>query len=160
MKMKVNNRLLLTACVLVLALLCVLSVSAPIRFDNERAKRETAVRQRLLQIRAAEERYRAAHGTYTASFDALVSARLLADSLRYVPYSDGETFALQVSSFTGHSGRQTPLMECGAEYTQYLNGLDNDATASLTEEALEAGRYPGLKIGDLTEPNNNAGNWE
>ena len=53
-----------------------------------------------------------------------------------------------------------PLMECGAQYQQYLNGLDENSIANLVEAANEAGLYPGLKIGDLITPNNNAGNWE
>lgn len=51
-------------------------------------------------------------------------------------------------------------MECGAEYKTYLQGLDKGMTDNLTEEAEAEGRYPGLKIGDLTTPNDNDGNWE
>lgn len=160
MRIKAGSTSLLAACAVALAVMCVLSVSAPLRFDSEREARETVVRQRLMAIRAAEEKYRAAHGTYTGSFDALARSGLLADSLRLIPFSDGKTFDLQVSSTVARSGRQTPLMQCGAEYAQYLDGLDKDAIAALADEAREAGRYPGLKIGDLEQPNNNAGNWE
>jgi len=58
------------------------------------------------------------------------------------------------------SGRQIPLVECAAEYTSYLKGLDRNAVAALVQEAVAAGRYPGLKIGDITTSNSNAGNWE
>ena len=58
------------------------------------------------------------------------------------------------------SGKQIPLMECAAEYTSYLNGLDQRSVDALVQEAIAAGRYPGLKIGDVTTTNNNAGNWE
>jgi hypothetical protein len=51
-------------------------------------------------------------------------------------------------------------MECGARYEQFLDGLDANSVANLIEEASAAGRYPGLKIGDIVQPNNNAGNWE
>jgi hypothetical protein len=51
-------------------------------------------------------------------------------------------------------------MECGARYDEYLQGLDADEVSNLTDEAMGAGRFPGLKIGDLETPNNNAGNWE
>ena len=43
---------------------------------------------------------------------------------------------------------------------QHLSGLDENSIANLIEEANNAGRYPGLKIGDITTPNDNAGNWE
>ena len=50
--------ILLVVVVVVLAAMCVVSVSSPIRFERERAQRETLVKQRLLQIRAAAENYR------------------------------------------------------------------------------------------------------
>ncbi len=60
----------------------------------------------------------------------------------------------------GKSGRQVPVMQCGATYDQYLKGLDGNAVANLTEKANMSGRFPGLMIGDITQPNENAGNWE
>lgn len=60
----------------------------------------------------------------------------------------------------GKSGRQVPVMQCGATYDQYLKGLDGNAVANLTEKANMGGRFPGLMIGDITQPNENAGNWE
>jgi hypothetical protein len=53
-----------------------------------------------------------------------------------------------------------PLMECGAQYQQYLNGLDRNAVANLIETANKAGDYPGLRIGRLDQANGNAGSWE
>ena len=50
-------------------------------------------------------------------------------------------------------------MECGAGYETFLDGLDEGSIQQKIEEANYAGRYPGLKIGDLTTDNNNAGNW-
>ncbi len=161
-KMKVNfkNNYLLAACVLALLLVCWTSVNAPIRFEREQAQRETAVKERLLAIRNAEEQYRKLHGTYTGDWQTLIRSGLLADSLQYVPCSDKRRFSLVATTIIGKSGRQTPLMECGATYDVYLQGLDPHAVASLMESANEAGRYPGLKIGDISEPNGNHGNWE
>ena len=51
-------------------------------------------------------------------------------------------------------------MECGTTYDVFLQGLDKHVVASLMEDANAAGRYPGLKIGDISEPNGNHGNWE
>ncbi len=160
MKIKVNNTTALSACVLILSLLCLLSVGTPIRFDKQRAKREAIVKHRLLKIRAAEEAYRARHGAYAGTFDALVNSKLLADSLVHIPFSGKKQFRLQATTIIGKNGKQIPAMECGAEYADYLNGLDESSVSVLTEEAAMAGRYPGLKIGDLETPNNNAGNWE
>ena len=84
----------------------------------------------------------------------------MADSLQYIPYSDGERFSLSATTVITKSGQQMPLMECGAQYQQYLNGLDENSIPNRVEAAYEAGLYPGLKIADLITPNNNAGNWE
>ena len=46
-----------------------------------------------------------------------------------------------------------------AAYEDYLDGLDEEAIMNVTEEANYAGRFPGLKIGDITKDNDNAGNW-
>lgn len=159
-KLKDKTSYILGACVFVMALLCFLSIDSPMRFDRERNERESAVKSQLIKIRVAEEKYRAKYGTYTGSFDVLVKSGFLSDSLRYIPYTDKESFDLQASSAMGKSGNQIPLMECSAKYSQYLNGLDKTSVMDLTEEANAAGRFPGLKIGDLETPNNNAGNWE
>lgn len=160
MKGYFRNNYLLAVGVLVLVVLCFLSVNAPMRFDRQRAERERAVKRRLITIRTAEERYRKAHGVYAGSFDELKKARLLADSLRFIPFSDRKTFALTATTIIGKSGQEIPLMECSATYDDYLQGLDANQVAALTEEANTAGRFPGLKIGDIAEPNDNAGNWE
>lgn len=150
----------LALCVVVLAALCIHSVSTPLRFQRQQTQREKAVKRRLMAIRTAEERYRQRHDAYTADWGALVGEGLLADSLQYIPYGEGRRFELTANMQLSKSGRQLPLMECGARYAAYLSGLDERGIARLTEEATAAGRYPGLKIGDLETPNNNAGNWE
>ncbi len=160
MKVNFKNNYLLAACVLVLLLVCWMSVSAPIRFEREQGQRETAVKERLMAIRKAEEQYRKRHGTYTGDWQTLIRNGFLADSLQYVPYTDKHRFSLAATTTIGKSGRQIPLMECGVTYDVYLQGLDQHTVSSLTADANEAGRYPGLKIGDISEPNGNRGNWE
>lgn len=151
---------ILTALAAALAVACAMSIYSPIRFGRQQAARERAVKERLVKIRHAEEAYRKATGSYTDDFNVLVSKGYLADSLQYIPFSGGRKFSITVTTLTGKSGRPVPLMECGASYQDYLKGLDAGSISGLTDEANNAGRYPGLKIGDLTTPNDNAGNWE
>ena len=158
--MKLHVNYILLACVLILATLCFLSVYSPVRFDEQRQQRELVVKERLVRIRQAEELYRRQHGIYTGDFAELIKSGLLADSLTVIPYSDNERFELAASMETTRSGRQIPLMECGAQYKQYLNGLDENTVGNLMDEASQTGAYPGLRIGDITHSNNNAGNWE
>lgn len=154
------NVVVLTFCVLLLAVITYLSVHTTIYFNDQRARREQVVKQRLVSIRAAEEVYCRRHGAYTAQFAALVGEGLIADSLTYVPWSDGLRFELEVSSQTSKTGKAVPLMQCYATYDSYLDGLDANAIDNLTADANDQGRFPGLKIGDTSTPNNNAGNWE
>ena len=158
--MRINKNHILGALATVLAVTCILSICAPMRFDKQRATREQAVKERLVKIRYAEERYRKANGSYTDNFAALVNGGYIADSLQYIPFTENKKFHIAVSTLIGKSGRQIPMMECGAGYEDYLDGLDARSISNLIEEANNAGRYPGLKIGDITTPNNNAGNWE
>ena len=157
---KISRNHILAALAAALALTCALSVYAPLRFDRQRSMREQVVKERLVKIRHAEERYRQANGRYTDDMAELISRGYMADSLQYIPFADGKKFSVTVSTQIGKSGREIPLMECGAGYEDYLKGLDANSIANLIEEANSSGRYPGLKIGDITTPNDNAGNWE
>ena len=159
MRKRINNNLILGACVIIMMLLCILSVSKPIRFQKEMANRESEVKAKLMLIRQAEEKYKARHGVYTGDFATLVKGKYLKKDVQYIPYSDGKKFSLAATTIVGKSGKQIPLMECGAAYADYLDGLDEDAISEVTDKANYAGLYPGLKIGDITTDNNNAGNW-
>ena len=156
---KINNNAILGACVIVMMLLCVLSVCQPLIFQKQQENRETAVKEKLMQIRAAEEKYKAKNGVYTGDFSALVKGKYLKTDDQYIPYSDGKKFSLAATTIVGKSGKQIPLMECSAAYEDYLDRLNEDAIQQAIEKASYAGLFPGLKIGDVTKDNGNAGNW-
>ena len=58
------------------------------------------------------------------------------------------------------SGVDVPLFEACMPYDDILLGLDRQYIINLKCEAEDMGRYPGLKVGSVDAPNNNAGNWE
>ena len=58
------------------------------------------------------------------------------------------------------SGVDVPLFEACMPYEDYLVGLDRQYIINLKCEAEDLGKYPGLKVGSVDAPNNNAGNWE
>lgn len=159
MKRKININYILGACVIVLLVLCTLSISQPLCFQSAQQEREKAVKETLMKIRTAEERYKARHGGYSGDFQTLIKGKYLQESLQYIPYSDGKKFTLSATTIVSKSGKQIPLMECGASYEDFLNGLDENAVQELIDNAMISGAYPGLKIGDITTDNNNAGNW-
>ncbi len=158
--MKIRTNHILAAIAILLCVVCATSVYAPINFEKQQARRERAVKERLVKIRHAEENYRRKHGVYAGDFKELTGSGMLPDSLQYVPFTEKRRFDLAATTQISKSGRQVPLMECGAKYNDYLEGLDANSIANLIEQANDAGRYPGLKIGDITTPNDNAGNWE
>ena len=131
---KISRNYILGVLAAALAVACALSIYAPIRFDRLRAEREQAVKQRLVKIRYAEERYRKANGTYTDDFGELVKHGYLADSLQYIPFTEGKKFDIAVNTQIGKSGRQIPLMECGVGYEDYLEGLDGTASQTLLKK--------------------------
>ncbi len=159
MRKRINNNYILGACVIVMMTLCILSISQPIRFQKQKESREAEVKEKLMLIRSAEEKYKALHGVYTGDFATLVRGKYLKPEDTIIPYSDHKKFSLSATTIVGKSGKQIPLMECGAEYEDYLDGLDENSIDEITGQANYAGEYPGLKIGDITADNNNAGNW-
>ena len=58
------------------------------------------------------------------------------------------------------SGVQVPLFEAAMPYKALLKGLDNQLRINLDDDRIKSDRYPGLKVGSVSAPNNNAGNWE
>lgn len=159
MKKHINNYIL-AAFAAILVFVCIRSIYAPVLFDGERESREREVRMRLAAIRRAQEANLRLTGTYSGSLDELTARGLLAAPQKFIPHSGGEEFHLRTATLTTASGREVPVMECSATFDEYLRGLDEASIAELTEEAGNAGRFPGLKIGDIEKDNENAGNWE
>lgn len=90
------------------------------------------------------------------------------DSLRYVPFSDIEGNEADEFELQGgvHFKMKIPMMyimECAAPFATFMKemgpaGKNKQVNMKRYEE--ERGAYPGLKIGDMANWNNNAGNWE
>jgi competence protein ComGC len=149
MKLITRHHFLLTICALLLVLICYLSVSGPMHFEKQKTEREKVVQARMAMIQQAEEKYLQIHDTYTASFDSLVKEGLLADSLRFIPYSNGKQFSLQTSIEELKSGKMEPQMLCSATYQDYLDGMNEQEIANLIMQASEKGTFPGLTVGNM-----------
>ena len=73
------------------------------------------------------------------------------DSMRYIPFSEGDTFEIIACPNTTKSGAIIQVMECNAPIASYLKGmgkLGDRMIKNKTIEADEMGRYAGLKIGE------------
>lgn len=80
------------------------------------------------------------------------------DSLAFIPFS-GDSLIME-AVIRKVSGIEVPLFEACMPYKSLLRGLDNQLRINLDAERTDTDRYPGLKVGSITTPNNNAGNWE
>lgn len=91
------------------------------------------------------------------------SATFNVDSIQYVPFGNGKRFEMGVANIQTASGYSVPVFEAKTLYTDYLGDLDKKMLGQRIQAVLdkpEGRNYPGMKVGSLTEANNNAGNWE
>lgn len=82
-----------------------------------------------------------------------------AESLRHIPFSEGDTVIMK-TIIKQVSGVDVPLFEAQMPYWSLLKGMDNQLIVNLCAEREDVGRYAGLMVGSIDNPNNNAGNWE
>lgn len=82
------------------------------------------------------------------------------DSLRCVPYAPGHEFELDAGELRTASKVVVPVFEAKVPNRVLLNGLNHQYIVNLDDVAKQLNRYPGLKVGSMTEATNNAGNWE
>lgn len=248
---KVIFRILLGISALFLAYICVDSVVTPIKFEEKRAIRETAIVKNLVAIRTAESEFKLVKGYYTADLDSLIlflkttpkkevmkegsltdkqlengltehkAAKMMEralikaraktgindieelyqyvwdndreikengligfrrdtinknmietiykgayteeniEEIIYIPYTDQVKFEAETNNeYTTSQGIRVPLFEARAHYNTYLADLDAQERVNLVDKEEKLEHYPGLKVGDINAPNNNAGNWE
>ena len=229
--MKKGINVILGICVVGLLFVCWRSIRDTEDFDATVAARENVVKARLMEIRSAEEAYKAQHdGEYCADWSELIKfvkegklpvvmkqgllseeqmnkglteakaaaivnsgdqaaiaaaglqnfrrdtiwvslqdslynyEGFVADSMCYIPFSQGDTFEIIACPNTTRSGSIIQVMECNAPDSSFLKGMGKAGKRLIynrNEEANAKGAYPGLKIGDAGNNwNNNAGNWE
>ena len=229
--MKKVINVILGICAVGLLFVCWRSIRDTEDFDAEVAARENVVKARLMEIRSAEEAYKAQHdGEYCADWSVLINfvktgklpvvmkqglltedqmnkglteskaaaivnsgdqaaivanglegfrrdtiwvslqdslynyEGFVADSMRYIPFSEGDTFEIIACPNTTRSGSIIQVMECNAPDSSFLKGMGKAGKRLIynhNEEANAKGAYAGLKIGDAGNNwNNNAGNWE
>ena len=116
--------------------------------------------EQMLQLSQAGERLVFTVKTKMAVRDTLFKTRpdFVIDSIFMIPFCgeqvDMQTIIKQVS------GVPVPLFEASMPYRKLLKGMDNQLRINLDADRIDTGRYPGLQVGSITAPNNNAGNWE
>lgn len=97
-----------------------------------------------------------------AVIDTLFGGNFDANELKMVPNTD-QQFHLNADVIQSGSGVAIPIFEAAAHNNTILKDLTGEyeqEIINLNDKARTNEKYPGLKVGSLTEANNNAGNWE
>ncbi|MFW6257316.1 MAG: hypothetical protein ACOC11_00905 [Prolixibacteraceae bacterium] len=93
--------------------------------------------------------------------EAVFNNQIEPQELQYIPVPDTTAkFQLGSNIVTTGSGIKVPVFEARAHNNIILKGLDRQYVINLNERNRLNEKYPGLKVGSLTETINNAGNWE
>lgn len=102
--------------------------------------------------------------SYINMIEAIFLKRYSSNNIQYlaiIPFSKNKRFELRAkNNFIDGSGNIIPLFECEAHFRSYLFDLEHQEMLNLIDLQEKLFRFPGLKIGSIDEPNNNAGNWE
>ena len=98
--------------------------------------------------------------SWIALLDTIYPKEFVADSIAFVPFGKGEKFELLTSCDTTKAGSAQYLFEARTPYDVYLQDINDQELANLKYQMKKMDRYCGLKVGDVENPNNNAGNWE
>lgn len=84
-----------------------------------------------------------------------------AKSLKIIPIpGEPSEFHLGATVIMTGSGIGVPVFEARAHNNVVLRDLDRQLVINLNDQRRTNEKYPGLKVGSLTETINNAGNWE
>jgi hypothetical protein len=80
------------------------------------------------------------------------------DQLSLIPYSEGEMFEMAADTIE-RGGVEVFVFEVKAPYTAFMKGMDEQTMRNIIAKSEDLEKYPGLKVGSLTEPSTD-GNWE
>jgi hypothetical protein len=98
-------------------------------------------------------RVNAKEATFGKDFDA--------KNLKMIPVpGEPAEFTLGATVIVTGSGIGVPVFEARAHNNVILRDLDRQLVINLNDQRRTNEKYPGLKVGSLTETINNAGNWE
>ncbi len=98
--------------------------------------------------------------SWTPVYDSLFKGMVNVDSLRYVPGADTVQFNLQARSIVTGSRVTVQVFEASVLNNVFLKGLDRQLIINYNSLRTKITGFPGMRVGNIREPNNNAGNWE
>lgn len=92
--------------------------------------------------------------------DSLFRARTnyVAENLKFVPFTENDKFNLDAGVIE-KGGVKVNVFEASVPYSSILSGLDEQMLVNLIASKEQLERFPGLKVGSMTEASTD-GNWE
>ncbi|HUW93164.1 MAG TPA: hypothetical protein VMV74_08365, partial [Bacteroidales bacterium] len=82
------------------------------------------------------------------------------DSLRFVPGMKGTEFQMVSARVMTTSMVLVNVFEAYVLNDVFLKDLDRQLVVNYNDQRTKTTGFPGMKVGDIKIPNNNAGNWE
>ena len=98
--------------------------------------------------------------TWILAKDTLLGKNYNVASIGKVPGFEQTTFVLDTATLTSTAGYTVPVFEASVPYDIYLGDLDRQQLINLKDQQNKINRFLGLRVGSVSEINNNAGNWE
>ncbi len=81
--------------------------------------------------------------------------------LRLIPFGNGKEIIMDAGELETSSGVVVQVFEAKAPYKDFLDSEEfHQELINLIDEQKTLNRYPGVKVGSMTETTNEAGNWE
>ncbi len=147
--MKSTLNILLAISIVFLSYICVMSVLTPIRFEEEKGKRDQEVIKSLINIRAAQLEYRAVNGRYTDDFDSL--SLFLKSAKKKIVKKEGSLTEAQLEDGLTEA-KAVKIIQRGNASEIKTNGLENfrrDTIYADMIESLYGGLYTHETIAEL-----------
>ncbi len=91
--------------------------------------------------------------------DTLFPVNFNADALWKVPFTENDSFELATANLTV-SKLNVNVFEAKVHNNIILHSMDRQLVINLNDRMKNQNNFPGVRVGNVDEPNNNAGNWE
>ena len=98
--------------------------------------------------------------SYTSVLDSIFKRGFRIDSIRFVPFSGNHQFTLKAAKVPTTSKVEVEVFEASVPNNIFLTGLDRQLLINYNALRERITGFAGLRVGNIREPNNNAGNWE
>jgi len=109
--------------------------------------------------KALEEGVISRENMYVPVLDSLFNPDFATDSLRYVPFTVGVTFAMDAGELLTSSNLTVQVVEASCQYDDLLNEMDRQLVTNYKDQRMKIVGFEGMKFGSMEE-GTLTGNWE